>query len=60
MSEVEGVEVFVEAVRVVVVNVMVALEESVYGCAELVGERARNGGGREGGIERLERLAHRS
>jgi hypothetical protein len=59
MAEVEGVEVFVEAVGVVVVDVMVAVEEGVYGCAKFVGQRVGHGVGREGGIEGLEGLAHR-
>lgn len=39
MAGVEGMEVFVEAVRVMVIDVMVAFEEGVNGCAKLVGQR---------------------
>jgi hypothetical protein len=50
----------VEALRVVVVDVVIALEEALYRCAELVGERIWGGGRRKGGVEGLDDLAHRA
>jgi hypothetical protein len=52
-------EVFVEALGVVVVDVVIALEEALYGCAELIGKRIRDGGRGECGVEGLDGVAQR-
>jgi hypothetical protein len=59
MAQVQRVEIIVEALGVVVVNVVIALEEGVYGGIELVGQRVGHGRGREGGIQSFQGLAHR-
>jgi hypothetical protein len=50
----------VEALGVVVVDVVITLEEVLDGGADLIGQGVGDGGGGKGGVESLDGLSHRS
>lgn len=58
VAQVEGVQVLVQALGVVVVDGAIALEKVLYGGVQLVGQRAGDGGCGKGRVERLDRLLH--